>query len=229
MTSVELIYANLQIVRGRVRAAAARSKRHPDDVTLVAVTKSVGVAEAQVLVQHGVTALGENRVQELVRKSEALDDPRVDWHMIGRLQTKKVNKVVRKAALIHSVDSVRLARKIDAAGATFGMSCDVLLQVNVSGEGSKTGFGPEELDGALAEVAALPRLAVRGLMTMAPLVDDPEETRPLFRRLCELRDRFRRNVPTLRHLSMGMTQDFEVAVEEGATLIRVGTALFRKE
>lgn len=229
MTSPDLIYANLTRTRERIASAARRAGRNPEDVLLVAVTKTVGVAEAQALVEAGAADLGENRVQEGLRKQEALAALPIRWHMIGRLQTNKVNKVVNRFFWIHSLDRLKLAEAISRSAVAAECEMNVLLQVNTSGESSKAGFAPEALGEALPRLSELPGLRVSGLMTMAPLLDEPEGTRPCFRRLRELRDEHGPRYPELTHLSMGMTQDFEIAIEEGATMVRIGTALFRED
>mgnify|MGYP006288981389 CR=1 FL=1 len=228
MTSPDLIYANLAHTRERIASAAGRAGRNPEDVLLVAVTKTVGVEEARTLFEAGAADLGENRVQEGLRKRETLADLPIHWHMIGRLQTNKVNKVVKRFLWIHSVDRLKLAEAISRSAVAAECEMNVLLQVNTSGESSKAGFAPEGLGEALPRLSELPGLRVCGLMTMAPLLDDPERTRPCFRRLRELRDEHAPRYPELIHLSMGMTQDFEIAIEEGATMVRIGTALFRE-
>lgn len=222
------ILGNLDAVRRRIADAAAKTGRVPEAICLVAVTKSVGIAEAQALYECGVRELGENRVREALRKQDALAALKIHWHMIGHLQTNKANKAVGKFVLIHSVDSLRLAHAINAAAERAG-AADVLLQMNVSGEQTKSGFAPAELEPALEQIRSLQHLTVRGLMTMTPRLDDPEEARPLFSSLRKMRDRHRKSMPTLEHLSMGMTQDFDIAIEEGADMVRVGTALFREE
>lgn len=236
MIPTSVIRKNLDSVRVRIAAAAHRAGRPPESVRLVAVTKTVGTDEVRALYDLGVRDFGENRVQEALRKVEACRDLSADWHLIGRLQTNKINKALGPFRLIHSLDSLHLAEALDRrAGIRRAPSdgapapVDVLLEVNVSGEASKGGFAPEQLRPALRALAPLRGLRVLGLMTMAPLVEDPEQTRPVFRQLRHLRDTLGPDSPpnvALRHLSMGMTQDFEVAIEEGADLIRVGTALF---
>jgi hypothetical protein len=224
-----VIRANLESVRGRMAAAARRAGRAPESVRLLAVTKTVGPEEVRALHELGVDDFGENRVQDAVRKMEALRDLRVRWHMIGRVQRNKAAKVAGAFALVHSLDSLRLAGALDAAAARTGEIVSALIEVNVSGEETKGGFAPEELEPALREIVRMKNLRADGLMTMAPVVDDPEKARPLFAQLRALRDRLARAVPGagLRLLSMGMTQDFEVAIEEGADIVRIGTALFR--
>jgi hypothetical protein len=211
-------------------AAARKAGRAPESVRLLAVTKTVGPAEVRALHELGVGDFGESRVQEALRKMEALRDLRARWHMIGRVQRNKAAKVAGAFALVHSLDSLRLAGALDAAAARSGAVVSALIEVNVSGEETKGGFAPGELEPALGELARLKNLRLDGLMTMAPVVDDPEKARPLFAQLRALRDRLARAVPgvELRLLSMGMTQDFEVAIEEGADIVRIGTALFRQ-
>jgi len=232
MISPETMRRNLESVLNRIAEAARRSGRAPEEIQLVAVTKTVGIEEARALYEAGVRNLGENRVQEAQRKVDALSDLDIAWHMIGHLQTNKAKNAAGAFHLIHSLDSIRLARALDKACAQRETMAQVLVQVNVSGETTKGGFLPEALGGALQEIAAMPHLKVSGLMTMAPFVDDPEEVRPVFTRLRRLRDLHARDAPSaveLRHLSMGMTQDFEVAIEEGADIVRIGTALFRED
>jgi pyridoxal phosphate enzyme (YggS family) len=231
-TLTQRIEANLARIRGDLARAAERSGRREGDVRLVAVTKTVGMDEIVALVALGVTDLGENRVEQLVpRAAEAaragLD---VRWHMIGHLQRRKVRDLLPLGATVHGVDSLRLLEEIDqrAAAAAIGPVA-VLLEVNVSGEAQKYGLAPDEVSEVLGRAADLPGVDVRGLMTMAPLSDDAEAARPVFRTLRQLRDRLNAETPCRRplaELSMGMSQDYAVAVEEGATLVRIGTALF---
>jgi pyridoxal phosphate enzyme (YggS family) len=208
----------------RARLAAGRT----DEVLLVAVTKTVGPDAVREAYQAGQRVFGENRVQEGREKIAALSGEMADacWHLIGHLQTNKARQAAGSFALIESVDSIRLAARLDqVAGPS---SVPVLLEVNVAGEESKSGFQSEELRGAMAELRSMEHLELRGLMTVAPLVADPEEVRPVFRRLRELRDELRDefDLRGFDQLSMGMTNDFPVAVEEGATMVRVGRALF---
>jgi len=222
------IGANVARVRARIAEAALRSGRRPESVVLVGVTKTVGVDRIRELVASGVRVLGENRVQEA--RTKVPEIPGVAWHLIGSLQRNKVKDALRWFTLIHSVDSLGLAEEISRRGAEQGGSgpAEVLIQVNVSEETQKHGVPLEEAGRLVAQVRELPGVRVRGLMGMAPLVDRPEEARPFFRRLREVRDRVREALPDagVEDLSMGMTDDFEVAIEEGATLIRVGRALF---
>ena len=242
MDDQTLIETNLARVRERIAAAARRAGRRPEDVTLVAVTKTHPAHVVTAAYQAGLRDLGENRVEEasgkipIVQEQVAVSD-RIRWHMIGHLQRRKAGLAVALFDIIHSVDSLRLAQRIDRMAAESERVMPVLLEVNVSGEASKYGFeqspaaGPEERAAFLADVEqilALPHLRLCGLMTMAPIVADPEEARPVFVALRRLRDDLRRRFPEAdwRELSMGMTDDFEVAVEEGATLVRVGRAIF---
>jgi len=223
------IAANLDRVRRLVAQAALRSGRTPDAVRLVAVTKTVGADEVRALHLLGVRDFGENRVAEAAAKLQACRWPDVRWHMIGHLQRNKVKAVAGEYRLIHSLDSVRLAEEIQRRCDMAGITQDALVQVNISGEQTKFGLDAGAAERLLQEIAPLDRLRVRGFMTMAPVASDPEEARPIFRGLRELRDRLAGRFPglDLRELSMGMSQDFEVAVEEGATLVRVGSALFQ--
>ena len=211
----------LSDVLHRIEAACARVGRDPSEVTLVAITKGHDVAEIRRRVlDHGHRILGENRVQEWQRKAEALG-PEVEWHLVGHLQRNKV-KLIVGVALIHSLDSERLADALEAEGAKRGTVFRTLLQVNVAGEARKYGASPADAAELARHVASLPHVTLEGLMTMAPYSDDPEDARPHFRELRRLGDTL-----ALPGLSMGMSGDFEVAVEEGATWVRVGSALFR--
>jgi len=220
------VAARYEAVRRQVADAADASGRDPSDVTIVAVTKTVGLDDIGHAAAAGIHDFGENRVQEFLGKYGLFPDIR--WHFIGSLQTNKVKDVVGRAHLIHSVDSCRLLREIDKRAAESGGVQAVLLQVNVSGEDSKHGFAPSEVQEALIEASGLPHVEVKGLMTMAPY-GRAEEARWVFRELKELRDSLREmplNGVELDELSMGMTNDFRVAVEEGSTIVRVGRALF---
>ncbi len=222
------IASRYEAVRRQVHDAADVSGRGPDEVTIVVVTKTVGIPEIRMAMDAGARDFGENRVQEFFGKYGLFPD--VDWHFIGSLQTNKVKDVVGRACLIHSVDSGHLLAEIDKRAEQAGVVQPVLLQVNVSGEGSKHGFACDDVREALVEASRLPSVAVRGLMTMAPF-GRPEDARWVFRELRELRDSLREmplNGVELTELSMGMSNDFRVAVEEGATIVRVGGAIFGK-
>jgi hypothetical protein len=213
-------------VRRQVADAADAAGRDPADVRIVAVTKTVGIADIQQALDAGIYDFGENRVQEFLGKYGLFPDAR--WHFIGTLQTNKVKDVVGRAFLIHSVDSCRLLEEIDRRSAMAGVVQPVLLQVNVSGEATKHGFDTAEVRDALIDASRMENVEVRGLMTMAPY-GRPEEARWVFRELKELRDSLREmplNGVELDELSMGMTNDFRVAVEEGSTIVRIGRALF---
>ncbi len=214
---------NLAQVRRRIEAACLRAGRPVDEVTLVGVSKGASAEAVAEACADGLTDVGENRVQEAVAKIAALAKlgtagagPR--WHLIGHLQTNKAKIATELFAILHGVDSLRLAEVVSRRA---GEPMPVLLEVNVAQDAAKFGFAPEEIGTALTDIAELPNLDVRGLMTIAPRTDDPETSRPYFRRLRELRDEL-----GLAELSMGMTGDFEVAIEEGATCVRVGRAIF---
>ena len=196
---------------------------------LVAATKSVGVDQIREGIASGLAILGENRLQEALPKIEALRGQPILWHFIGHLQRRKVRSVVGVFDLIHSLDSFELAEEINRRAQETGLKQAVLLEVNLEGEPSKSGFRPDDLEGLLPRLGALPHVVVQGLMAIPPPVDEPEQARPYFRRLRELSVGLSgRGIPTvsLKELSMGMSNDYLVAIEEGATMVRVGTALF---
>jgi len=214
------IEANLEETRERIAQAAARAGRDPNQVRLVAVTKTVGVSEVQILADLGLTDLAENRVAAAGAKVQAMRG-RVRWHMVGPVQRRKARDVVDLFDCVDSVDRVELAEALNKRCAEAGKILPILMEANVSGEPTKHGFTSEELSRAVEQVTELPHLRLDGLMTMAPYATDPEETRPVFASLRELARRL-----GLAELSMGMSNDFEVAIEEGATQVRIGTALF---
>jgi pyridoxal phosphate enzyme (YggS family) len=221
--------ARLLDVRERIGAAAERSGRRASDVTLIAVSKTVAPAGVLQAIEAGVEDLGENRVQEAEGKIPALPGG-VRWHLIGHLQRNKVNKALELFALIHSVDTIGLARSIGERAARRGQRARVLLQVNLAQKESQSGFAAEALAAAAPELAGSAGLELDGLMCIAPEATDAEQTRPYFRRLAELHRTLEARVVEAghpwRHLSMGMTNDYPVAIEEGATLVRVGRAIF---
>jgi pyridoxal phosphate enzyme (YggS family) len=221
------IKENIDSVRARIEAAAVRAGRRPEDVTLLAATKNRTPEEVRRAVEAGITVAGENRVQEMLAKVPQVGAG-VEWHFIGHLQRNKARQVVGAVALIHSVDSVRLAEEIDRRAGQAGVVQAVLLQVSLAGEESKSGFEPEGLVAVVDSLEGLKNIEVRGLSTIAPFAGDPEEVRPIFRRLAELRGEMdaARQGFECRELSMGMTNDYEVAVEEGSTCVRIGTAIF---
>ena len=214
---MEDLQANCERILDRIATAAQRAGRCADDITLVAVSKTVAPERLDEALRLGISVLGENRVQEAKAKIPLVSG-RARWHMIGHLQSNKARDAVELFELIHSVDSVKLAGELNKWAEHAGKAQPVLLEVNVAGDASKFGIKPEDLAATLTEIRRLPRLEVRGLMTMPPLGKDP---RPFFRQLRELRD-----ATGLLELSMGMSHDFEVALEEGATMVRVGTAIF---
>jgi PLP dependent protein len=214
------IEENIREVRRRMAQACERSRRSVDEITLVAVTKGFEAQAVRAAFNSGINNFGENRVQEAEGKIAQLADlrPAATWHMVGHLQSNKAKVAVELFDIIHSVDSIKLAEILNRRAER---PLSVLLEVNVSGELSKAGFSLVELTAAIREIGELPNLKLMGLMTVAPFVPDPEAVRPVFRKLRELRDTM-----GLKHLSMGMTDDFEVAIEEGATIIRIGRAIF---
>jgi hypothetical protein len=225
------IAANLAEVRGRLGAAAERAGRRADEVLLVAVSKTYPLAAIAAALTAGQHDFGENRLEELwtkVRAAEIMGLQDIRWHMIGTIQSRKSADAVGPVRLIHSVDRMKLAGRLSRDAQAARQVLDVLLEVNVSGEANKHGFRPEELMANASALATLPGLRILGLMTMAPLVDDPEEARPVFRGLRRLRDQLGAEPLTAgwRELSMGMSNDFEVAIEEGATIVRIGSAIF---
>lgn len=223
---------NYTAIQQLLSEAAVRAGRAPDSVRLIAVTKTHPVATVEAALQVGMTRLGENYVQELREKLDyfATVPParQPEWHFIGHLQKNKVRSIAADITMIHSVDSPGLAREIDKQARKHDRIIEVLLQVNTSGEESKFGCSPNEVMALAQQVVTLPNVQVRGLMTIAAFADDPEVTRPMFRLLRTLRDELQNRFPdvSFHELSMGMTNDFETAIEEGATLIRIGTALF---
>lgn len=223
---------NIAKVRDRIVAAALRARRDPAEVTLLAVSKTFAAAQIREAYDAGVRHFGENRVQEFAGKvSELRDLEDAQWHMIGHLQTNKAAKAVELFDAVDSVDSLKLTEKLNESARKLGKKLAVLIEVNVGGEAAKSGAAPDsaELDAILTAAPQLHRLEIRGLMTIPPYSDDPEQGRQFFRRLRELRDRIgSRGLPGVRMevLSMGMSHDFEVAIEEGATCVRVGTAIF---
>jgi PLP dependent protein len=216
---------NLAHVRGAIAAAARRSDREPDDVTLVAVTKTWPVDVVLEAIAAGATDLGENRAQEFKEKVTLLED-KARWHFVGHLQTNKVRHVVGSCDLIHSVDRLGLAESIARRAAAAGAEQDILIEVNVAGDPKKHGVEPARAVALALEVEQLKGLRVRGLMTMPPFTEDPELSRPHYKDLAALSAQLVAELPGARVLSMGMSRDFEVAIEEGATIVRVGTAIF---
>ncbi|MGH7993449.1 MAG: YggS family pyridoxal phosphate-dependent enzyme, partial [Limisphaerales bacterium] len=217
---------NFEKIQQRIRTACDRCDREPNSITLLAVTKSQPPEMVQAAVDCGQMLFGENKVQE-ARAKIPLCPGRLRWHFIGHLQSNKVRDAAELFEMIQSVDSLSLAQEINRRAEQAGKTMPVLLEANVAGEASKFGYQPEKLLTELEVLNQLPRLEIHGLMTVPPYVTDPEKARPHFRRLCELKIQCEQKLGApLPHLSMGMSGDFEVAIEEGATLVRIGTALF---
>lgn len=224
------IEQNIQDIKIKINNAVKKTNRSSEDVEIIAVTKTVGVEEVEKVIEAGITNIGENRVQELLKKYETIGN-RVKWHLIGHLQRNKVKYIVDKVDMIHSLDSYELALEIEKRAKAINRVIDCLLQVNVSGEKTKYGVKPEVVKELLLEISKLKYVNITGLMTMAPYVEDSEEVRKYFRDLKELAQTIAAedidNVE-MKYLSMGMSNDYEVAVEEGANLIRIGSAIFHK-
>jgi pyridoxal phosphate enzyme (YggS family) len=219
---MDFIAENIREVQKRIESACERSGRSPHEITLVAVTKTVDAATIKSAYEHGIKNFGENRVQEAEKKIEELAALRqsITWHMIGHVQTNKIKSVTRLFNIVQSVDSMKLATGLDMQTQE---TLPVLLQVNVSGESTKSGFSVDQVSMAISEMNRLPHLNIKGLMTIAPWTDNEAEIRSVFRTLRELRDKL-----GLEHLSMGMTDDYEIAIEEGSTIVRIGRAIFGK-
>lgn len=223
-----MLKENLEKVEQKIQKACAVSGRKREDITLIAVSKTKPLAMLQEIYDANVRNFGENKVQELVEKYEVLPKD-IKWHMIGHLQRNKVKYVVGTAALIHSVDSLRLAQEISKEAAKKHITVPILIEINLSGEETKFGFSREETLNFIEEAAKLPNIFIKGLMTVAPPVKDPEENRTLFKNIKQLSvDITKKNIDnvTMEILSMGMTNDYTVAIEEGATMVRVGTGIF---
>ncbi|HLQ27609.1 MAG TPA: YggS family pyridoxal phosphate-dependent enzyme [Ktedonobacteraceae bacterium] len=224
----ERLAANLAQVHSHITGAAQRAGRSPADITLVAVSKTVPLDLVQIAYNLGVTDFGENRVQDALPKIAEFHPPGMRWHMIGHLQSNKAGKIVGHFDAVQSIDSLHLAQTLQRHAEEQEKRLPVLLQVNVSGEASKEGMTLAETPALARQIAALPALEVQGLMTIAPLVDHPEEVRWVFRGLRDLRAQLQHELPhcSWQHLSMGMTDDYQVAIEEGATIVRIGRAIF---
>ncbi len=224
-----MIPANVDTIRRRIAAACQKVGREPGDVTLLAVAKTFPAGMVREVVDAGVPDIGENYVQELLEKREQLATKVIRWHFIGHLQSNKVKYIAPWITLIHAVDNAGLAREIDRRGAQAGRVIDLLVEVNTTGEATKFGVRPDDTAALVRSLEGLRHIRVAGLMTIGPFLPDPEGSRPMFRTLRHLKNELagaaQHNVE-MRHLSMGMTGDFEVAIEEGATLIRIGTAIF---
>ncbi len=225
---LDMIQENLKAVEQVMEDSCEKAGRKRQDVTLIAVSKTKPVSDLREAYEAGVRDFGENKVQELLEKIPALPGD-IQWHMIGHLQRNKVKYIIDKVAMIHSVDSLRLAKEISQEALKKGVEIDILIEVNVAGEESKFGVSPEEAPDLVQQIAVLPSIHIRGLMTIAPFIVNPEENRLFFQKLRQLSvDIQGKNIDNVNMsvLSMGMTGDYSVAIEEGATLIRVGTGIF---
>jgi len=225
---METIKNNLEIVNEKMKKAALKVNRNPEEIKLVAVTKTATTEQIKEAINAGVKIIGENRVQDAKEKYQILTAD-IEWHLIGHLQTNKTKYAVEIFNCIHSVDSIKLAQEIDKRSKQFEKKIDVLVEVNVSGEETKYGIKPEEVEPFLKEISEFPEIRVRGLMTIAPIVEDKEEVRPYFRKLRELSEEIKsKNIGNVKMdwLSMGMTEDFEIAIEEGANMVRIGRGIF---
>jgi pyridoxal phosphate enzyme (YggS family) len=225
---------NIGLARERISSAARRIGRNPEDITLMAVSKTFSPEAIREAYNVGLRVFGENKVQEFSAKAGTLADlTHAEWHMIGHLQSNKATKAAELFSAVDSVDSLRLAQRLNSSAEQLGKKLPVLIEINVGGEAAKSGVDPDsqELEEILQAASQLEQLEIRGLMTIPPLTEDPDAARPYFRKLRELRDQIaRRRLPRIQTdvLSMGMSHDFEVAIEEGSTCVRVGTAIFGK-
>ncbi len=223
-----MLKENLEQVQNNIKAACETAGRPIEDVTLIAVSKTKPLSDIEELMTYGIECYGENKVQELVDKYETISRP-VKWHLIGHLQTNKVKYIVDKVCLIHSVDSVHLAKEINKEAGKKGVVCSILIQVNIANEETKFGLDVSEIDDFIDQVKDFKNIKVEGLMTIAPFVENPEENRVHFRKMYQLLlDIKSKNIDNIgmNVLSMGMTNDYMVAIEEGATMVRVGTGIF---
>jgi len=226
---VNSIAENIRRIQDRIAAAAHKSGRNASDVKLIAVTKTIDIDRIRALLSLGVNSLGENRPQELAEKYKLLGQG-PEWHLIGHLQTNKVKLIIDKVHLIHSVDSLRLAEEINKRAAENGKVVDILAELNIALEPSKHGINPDEAPEFVGQLYEMKHLCVRGLMCVAPYVDEPEKNRIYFAKMqqifIDIKGKYVHNIDIL-DLSMGMTNDYEIAVEEGATMVRIGTGIFR--
>jgi pyridoxal phosphate enzyme (YggS family) len=225
-----MIADNIRKVRQDIEAVCQRLGRNPREITLVAITKTAGAGEIQQAIAAGITDFGENRIQQAEHKYLSLKNAGLKFHLVGHLQTNKIKPALEIFDLIHSLDSLHLAQQIDKIAAKLGKPADSLLEINVSGEKSKFGLRPEELSDFLEVVSRLKYLRIMGLMTVAPLVENPEEVRVHFRNLRLLKEKidklYQFSNLTLQYLSMGMTNDYKIALEEGSNMLRIGRAIF---
>lgn len=222
------VAVNIAALRQRIAIAAEKSGRKPEEIEIIAVTKTVDVPRIREAMAEGITSLGENRVQELTAKYEEVG-PEANWHLIGHLQTNKVKYIIDKVTLVHSLDRMSLAKELNKRAVAASRVVPVLVQVNIAEEETKFGLHEDEVIPFIEEVRSMPGMKIQGLMTIAPFTEEPETVRPVFRALKELAEKIKGlNFPEveMRYLSMGMTNDFEVAIEEGANMIRVGSGIF---
>jgi len=225
---METIKNNLEIINKKIKKAALKVNRNPEEIKLVAVTKTATTEQIEEAINAGVKIIGENRVQDAKKKYHIFTAD-VEWHLIGHLQTNKAKYAVEIFNCIHSVDSIKLTQEINKRSLQFGKIMDVLVEVNISGEETKYGIKSEEVETFLKEISEFPRIRIRGLMTVAPIVEDKEKVRPYFRKLRELSEKIKsKNIENIKmdYLSMGMTEDFEIAIEEGANMVRIGRGIF---
>jgi len=223
-----MISENLKAVTKRIEDACKRVKRDPKEITFVCVTKEASLNDIIEAIHSGATDIGESRVKDALIKYNSLSKAKITWHMIGHLQRNKVKDAIKFFDLIHSVDSLKLAKEINKEAVKQKELVDILIEVNTSGERSKFGVKPDKTLGLIEEITALSNIRLLGLMTMAPMVDNADKARPCYRMLKKIFDEINKAIPAvkLEYLSMGMTQDFEVAIEEGANIVRIGRAVF---
>ncbi|WP_084295079.1 YggS family pyridoxal phosphate-dependent enzyme [Caldanaerobius polysaccharolyticus] len=222
------VRTNIEAIKSNIQRACKKAGRDPSEVTIMAVTKTIPVERIKEAIACGIKVIGENRVQELVKKYPLIGGD-VKWHMIGHLQVNKVKYIVDKVELIHSLDSVKLAQEIDKRAKAIGKRQNVLIEINIGGEDTKYGIKPEELGDFIKQIEGFENLCVQGLMTVAPIVTAPEDVRPYFKKMKQLYDELKdmkSRIIDARYLSMGMTSDYVVAVEEGANIVRIGTGIF---
>lgn len=223
-----IIKNNLEIINQKIKKAALKADKNPEEIKLVAVTKTATIAQIKDAIHAGVKIIGENKVQDAKEKYPIIASD-IEWHLVGHLQTNKVKYAIEIFDCIQSVDSIKLAQEIDKRSWQLGKTTNVLIEVNVSGERSKYGIKPKEVESFLKEISEFSRIRVKGLMTIAPIVEVKEKVRPYFRKLKELSEEIKnKNIRNIKmdYLSMGMTDDFEVAIEEGANMLRIGRGIF---
>jgi len=227
---MEYLKENLDLVKENIKKVCEKIKKDPKEITLVAVTKTISEDIINESTKYGVTDIGENKVQEIIRKYDQINE-NVKWHLIGHLQTNKVKYIIDKVDLIHSVDSFKLAKEIDKRAKSINKTMEILIQLNISLEETKFGVNENEILNLVKEISELENIKVLGLMTMAPYYQDPEDSRIIFKKLKEIFEQLKYNKYNnveMKYLSMGMTSDYIVAIEEGANIIRVGTGIFGK-